>query len=55
MHKEEGRPQYPYVCGVDSGGQVLVADWRTHMYKVVNIETGVLRTVFTGDNQRYDA
>ena len=53
--QEEGRLQYPRVCGVDSGGQILVADDVHCKFKVVNIETGMWRTVFTGDNGVVDA
>ena len=51
----EGSRQWPHVCGVDSGGQILVADCNNHKYKVVNTNTGVWRTVFTADSSVYDA
>ena len=51
----EGRLLYPRVCGVDSVGQILVADCTNHKYKVVNTNTGVWTTVFTFDNYVYDA
>ena len=51
----EGRLCHPRVCGVDSGGQILVADWDSHKYKVVNTNTGVWRAVITGDSNGIDA
>ena len=51
----EGSLQCPRVCGVDSRGQILVADGNNRKYKVVNTNTGVWRTVFSGDGNVVDA
>ena len=51
----EERLQWPCVCGVDSDGQILVADCNNCQYKVVNTDTGVWSTLFTGDSTVGDA
>ena len=50
----EGRLLYPCVCGVDSGGQILVADEQNHKFKLVNTKTGTWMTVFGGESFVFD-
>ena len=48
----EGRPR---MCGVDSGGQILVAEGDNHTYEVVNTDTGIWKAVFTCNYNVFDA
>ena len=52
---ERGGLKCPYMCGLDSNGQILVADARNNKYKVLNPQTRIWRTVFTADDYVIDA
>ena len=51
---EEGL-HWPRICGVDSGGQILVAGGLSCKYVVINTDTGMWMTVFSCDETVYDA